>query len=260
MILYRDTPCAKRPNAVGPRPLPMDSDAQTSMASTMDAPSPLELFQLLLARYGPQQWWPAETALEVVVGAILTQATSWRNVVRALAQLRAAGLLNEEALLAAPESVLAEHIRSAGFFRVKARRLRAFFDAVLAHAGGDLHRFLAQEPEALRRQLLAIPGIGPETADSILLYAAGAPFFVVDSYTERIMGRLGWWETSPVSYQERQAWFQGRLPRDPALFNEFHALLVQHAKEACRRTPRCAACCLMQRCAYGRRVTVARAR
>lgn len=226
------------------------------MAAIAETLSPLELFRLLLAQYGPQRWWPAETALEVVVGAVLTQATSWRNVERALARLKAAGLLDEQALLGVPEAVLAEHIRPAGFFRVKARRLRAFFDAVLADADGDLHRFLTQEPHALRRRLLSIPGIGPETADSILLYAAERPFFIVDGYTERIMRRLGLWNV-PASYDERQAWFHERLPSDPALFNEFHALFVQHAKAVCRSTPRCASCCLAHVCAYGREAMAA---
>ncbi len=209
------------------------------------------VFDRLLASYGPQGWWPAETRLEVLVGAVLTQATAWRNVELALANLRRAGALDLATLLAIEEPDLAALVRPAGFFRVKARRLRALFDHVAQEHDGDLEAFLGQEPPRLRRALLAIPGIGPETADSIVLYAAGHPVFVIDVYTRRVWTRIG---ARPVGegYAEWQSWFHERLPTRAALFNEFHALLVRHAKDVCRPRPRCAACCLREGCAFGR--------
>ena len=209
------------------------------------------VFQQLFANYGPQRWWPGETPLEVIVGAVLTQATAWRNVERALANLKQAQALDLPTLLTIEETKLASLIRPAGFFRVKARRLRALFDHIAREHGGDLGVFLSQNAVQLRRALLAIPGIGPETADSIVLYAAGYPVFVIDTYTRRIWKRLG---ARPVSdgYDEWQAWFHDHLSRRAALFNEFHALLVHHAKETCRPQPRCDPCCLRERCAFGR--------
>jgi len=209
------------------------------------------VFDRLFASYGPQGWWPAQTRLEVVVGAVLTQATAWRNVELALANLKRAGALDLPTLLTIAEPELAALVRPAGFFRVKARRLRALFDHVAREHNGDLEAFLAQEPPRLRRTLLAIPGIGPETADSIVLYAAGHAVFVIDAYTRRVWDRLG---ARPVGdgYAEWQSWFHERLPARAALFNEFHALLVRHAKDVCRSQPRCDACCLRERCALGR--------
>ena len=209
------------------------------------------VFDRLFASYGPQGWWPAQTRLEVVVGAVLTQATAWRNVELALANLRRAGALDLPTLLTIAEPELAALVRPAGFFRVKARRLRALFDHVAREHNGDLEAFLAQEPPRLRRTLLAIAGIGPETADSIVLYAAGHAVFVIDAYTRRVWDRLG---ARPVGdgYAEWQSWFHERLPARAALFNEFHALLVRHAKDVCRSQPRCDACCLRERCAFGR--------
>lgn len=214
------------------------------------------VFERLFASYGPQGWWPAETRLEVVVGAVLTQATAWRNVELALANLRRAGALDLGTLLAIEEPELAALVRPAGFFRVKARRLRALFDHVAREHHGDLEAFLAQEPAQLRQTLLAIPGVGPETADSIVLYAAGHPVFVIDAYTRRVWTRIG---ARPVggSYGGWQSWFHERLPARAALFNEFHALLVRHAKDVCRPRPRCAACCLRERCAFGRSLIAA---
>lgn len=201
----------------------------------------LRLYDALYRRFGPQRWWPARSAFEVVVGAILTQSTAWVNVERAVAQLRRAGALRPAALAALPAARLARLVQPSGFFRVKAGRLRAFVRHLVRRHGGDLTRFLRQPPAALRAELLGITGIGPETADSILLYAAGRPVFVVDAYTRRILSRHRV-VSRGVDYGRLQAVFMTHLPRDPALFNEYHALLVRVAKEYCRARPRCARC------------------
>jgi len=209
-------------------------------------PSPLRrrlirLYDRLSRRYGPQGWWPGRSAFEVIVGAILTQGTAWVNVERAIARLRAAGALDVRRLHALPRGRLAGLVRPAGYFRVKAGRLRAFVRHVMRRHAGDLRQFLRQPASALRRALLAIPGIGPETADSILLYAAGRPVFVIDAYTRRILARHR--IVAPdVGYAALQALVMGNLPHDPALLNEYHALLVRVAKEHCRATPRCEGC------------------
>ncbi len=201
----------------------------------------LRLSEALLARFGPQGWWPARSAFEVVVGAILTQSTAWVNVEHALASLRAARALDSAALRALPARRLARLVRAAGFYRVKARRLRDFLRHLDRRHGGDLRRLLRQPAPALRAELLALRGVGPETADSILLYAAGRPVFVVDAYTRRVLSRHRILRPE-ASYQEAQALFTDHLPRDPALFNEYHALLVRVAKEYCRTVPRCEGC------------------
>lgn len=175
------------------------------------------------------------------MGAILTQNAAWVNVERAIRRLRAAGALRPPALRALPGRRLAALIRPSGYFRVKARRLRAFVDHLGRRHGGSLRRLLGQPAPALRAALLSVPGIGPETADSIILYAAGRPVFVVDAYTRRVFSRH---RIVPpdVEYAGLQALFMGNLPRDPGLFNEYHALLVRVAKEYCRTRPRCAEC------------------
>jgi endonuclease-3 related protein len=212
------------------------------------------VYERLLACYGPQGWWPGDTPLEIVVGAILTQSTSWRNVERALARLRAALALDVSLLLTIDENELAWLIQPAGFFRVKARRLRALFDHIASEHNGNLSGFLSQPSFTLRQELLGITGIGEETADSILLYAAARPFFVIDAYTRRIWRRLGLRQMSD-GYAAWQDWFHDRLPREGALFNEYHALLVRHAKETCRPQPRCEACCLKEQCAFAYALT-----
>jgi endonuclease-3 related protein len=213
----------------------------------------LSVYERLLEAYGPQRWWPADSPFEVILGAILTQNTAWSNVVRALAGLRAADLWSFEAILAAPEATLAEAIRPSGYFNVKARKVRAFAEVVTGEYGGDLDALLALPRDPLRARLLAIWGIGEETADDIVLYAAGHPIFVVDAYTRRIVDRLGW----PVAgrrYADYQRLFMARLPEDAPLLNEYHALLVRHGAQTCtRRTPRCTACCLRRRCLFVRR-------
>jgi endonuclease-3 related protein len=175
------------------------------------------------------------------VGAILTQNTAWSNVERALATLRARRLLTAARLSALPPGRLAGLIRSSGTFRVKARRLRALLRYLRTRHDGSLDRMSRAPLDEIRRELLAVPGIGPETADSILLYAIGRPVFVVDAYTRRVLSRHRLLPHD-VGYEEIRAFFERHLPNDPRLFNEYHALLVAVGKEYCRRRPRCAEC------------------
>jgi endonuclease III related protein len=201
----------------------------------------LRLYDRLHRRYGPQRWWPARSRFEVVVGAILTQNAAWRNAERAIARLRAAGVLDLRGVLALPSARLPLLIRPSGTFRVKARRLRAFARNVARRHRGRLGRLLALPLPALRAELRGIAGIGPETADAIALYAAGRPIFVVDAYTRRILGRHRL-VPPDADYATVQTLFMAHLPHDPALFNEFHALLVRAGKEHCRTRPRCEGC------------------
>jgi len=204
------------------------------------------IYDRLHGTYGPQGWWPADTRFEVMVGAILTQATAWRNVERAIQRLKAARALSPERMASFSEQELAELIRPAGFFRQKAGRLRALVELVLIHGG--VQNLLSLPQKELRGRLLSVPGVGPETADSILLYAAGYPVFVVDAYTKRILHRLGLLPDEKADYKEVQGLFEKNLPRDPKLYGEYHALLVRHAKEHCRARPRCPTCPLAPVC------------
>lgn len=199
------------------------------------------MFETLLEAYGPQHWWPAESPTEVAIGAILTQNTSWKNVEKAIAALKAAGALGFRELDARSETEISELIRSAGTYRIKARRLKAFVRWICEQHEGDLTRALDGDLPEVRRQLLEIEGIGPETADAILLYAAGRSTFVVDAYTRRVLRRHGF--VSPgASYAQIQSRFEESLPRRPELFNEFHALLVELGKRHCRVRARCTGC------------------
>ena len=201
-----------------------------------------EAHRRLLRRYGPLGWWPAATPLEVCVGAVLTQNTAWGNVERALANLRAAGVLADaRAMLALPRARLEGLLRPAGFFRVKARRLRALLRWIVRRGDGDPAAALRGEPAALREDLLRVHGVGRETADSVLLYAGGLPVFVVDAYTRRVLGRHGWADPG-ADYDALRALFEGALPRDPDLYNQFHAEVVNVGKDRCRPAPLCAGC------------------
>jgi endonuclease III related protein len=199
------------------------------------------VYRLLFAQWGPQHWWPGRTRLEIIVGAILTQNTAWANVEKAIRRLRDAKALNLHRLHAADLKTLAEWIRPAGYFNVKARRLRAFTQMMFDRFGGDLRRLFAMETFALREILLGVNGIGPETADSILLYAGDRPVFVVDAYTRRFMMRHGW-IGAEAAYDDIARIFTGRLSRDAAFYNEYHALIVALGKNLCRSKPRCAEC------------------
>jgi endonuclease-3 related protein len=176
------------------------------------------------------------------VGAVLTQNTAWTNVERALANLRAAGVLGDaRAMLAAPVGRLEGWIRPAGYFRVKARRLRALLRWIVERGDGDPAAALRGDPAALRTDLLSVHGVGRETADSILLYAGAHPVFVIDAYTRRVAGRHGWTDAG-ADYDALRTWFEARLPRDAALFNQLHAEIVNAGKDHCRPTPRCDGC------------------
>ena len=200
-----------------------------------------EMFDLLLEHFSPQNWWPGETPFEVMVGAVLTQNTNWKNVEKAIDNLKRQGLLNPENLHALPLSRLAEEIRPAGYYNIKAKRLRNLTTFIEERYGGDLAAMLDAESGILREGLLSIQGVGPETADSILLYAANLPVFVIDAYTYRILRRHGMIDEE-TTYDELQSLFMDHLPEDSRLFNEFHALIVKTAKDYCRKTPRCEHC------------------
>jgi len=200
------------------------------------------VFELLLSRYGQRHWWPAETPFEVCVGAILTQNTAWTNVEKAIVNLKAEDLLSPEALRDCATTELARCIRPAGFFNVKAERLKEFVHWLFSRYSGSLERMFAEEWQQLREQLLQVKGIGSETADSILLYAGAKPTFVVDAYTRRIFSRLAILPTIATPYEAVRALFMTSLPADAPLYSEFHALIVEHAKVHCRSTPRCGGC------------------
>jgi endonuclease-3 related protein len=211
-----------------------------------------EIYRRLRGRYGPQAWWPAESPFEVIVGAILTQNTSWKNVEKAIANLKTEKLLRPEQLAQVPLPKLARLIRPAGYFNQKAKKLKTFLDFLRQEFNGDLDALLSIPTETLRTRLLALWGIGEETADSICLYAANKPVFVVDAYTVRVFSRLGL-VSEKISYAELQAFFMKRLRKDAWLFNEYHALLVIHGKETCRKSHSlCDECVLRTNCAYAR--------
>ncbi|MEW5774112.1 MAG: endonuclease III domain-containing protein [Thermodesulfobacteriota bacterium] len=200
------------------------------------------MYDAMLEALGPSHWWPGETPFEVAVGAILTQNTNWGNTARAIANLRAAGVLEPAALDALPDSRLAELIRPAGYFRLKAARLKNFLRFLRNEAGLSLAALNGKGLATLRPKLLEVKGVGPETADSILLYALGKPTFVVDAYTRRILSRHAM-IAEDAGYDEMRDLFMDALDPDPALFNEYHALLVRVGKDFCRpKAPRCPAC------------------
>ena len=209
------------------------------------------IFEGLLAHYGSQRWWPAETPFEVIVGALLMQQTAWRNVATAIKNLKAADLLGIHALAAAPLPVLRTQVRIAGLYQTKPARLRNFCRHLLERSGGDLDRYFRRPTPEVRADLLAQDGVGPETADSILLYAGGHPVFVVDAYTIRIGRRIGLFATD--EYPMIQRFFERRMRGDVDRYREYHALLVAHAKSLCRPTPRCEACPVRSICDFGRR-------
>ncbi|MBK1644598.1 endonuclease [Thiocapsa imhoffii] len=200
----------------------------------------------LLAHFGPQQWWPAESAFEVMIGAILTQNTAWTNVERALTRLRARVPLTAAAILALAEPELAEALRPSGYYHLKTMRVRAFCSAY--EAGGGFSALAARDTHSLRTWLLAVKGIGPETADDILLYAFDRPVFVVDAYTRRLFSRLGLLPGKP-GYESIRHAFEQALGPDVDLFKEYHALIVSQGKTVCRQRPRCGLCAVASLCA-----------
>ncbi len=201
----------------------------------------MEIYQLLYERYGCQHWWPGHSRFEIIVGAILTQNTNWGNVEKAIKNLKAAKSLTAKKLYDMDISSLAEMIRPAGYYNIKAARLKNFLEWLFKEHDGDLNRLEDTDPETLRRELLQIKGVGPETADSIVLYAFDKPVFVVDAYTCRIMGRHGLIEDG-ADYEQIRDFFQSYLDRSVELFNEYHALLVRLGKEYCRPKAKCDGC------------------
>lgn len=202
----------------------------------------LEIYNTLYDRFGPQHWWPGDTPFEVMVGAVLTQNTNWGNVSKAIDNLKNGNILSFEALAALYVEELAAYIRPAGYYNLKASRLQNLLRFIEERHQGRLADFFEQDTAALRRQLLSVKGVGPETADSIILYAAGKPVFVVDAYTYRIMNRHGL-AAEDDGYDELQDIFVSSLPEDAALFNEYHALLVRLGKDYCKKNrPLCSGC------------------
>jgi endonuclease III related protein len=206
----------------------------------------LRYYEAMSSALGPMHWWPARTPFEVIVGAILTQSTAWSNVERAIGNLRGAQMLTPAAMGRVSVSKLAALVRPSGYFRQKAKKLKAFVRFLEADYGGSLKRMFQVPTTELRERLLAVHGIGPETADSILLYAGSHPVFVVDAYTHRIFGRHGLVDGKP-DYERVRTFFEASIPRDFALFNEFHALIVNTGKNWCRKSaPRCDVCPLRE--------------
>jgi endonuclease III related protein len=201
-------------------------------------------YDALFAAYGPQRWWPGRTRFEIIVGAILVQNTAWTNVEIAIGKLRRERLLTATGIEAVPAPRLARLIRSSGYFRQKTKTLKAFVRFLRKEYAGSLTKMFRAPTTVLRGQLLAVHGIGPETADAIALYAGKHPVFVVDAYTRRILERHGMARVGQ-SYEDIRERFERVLPPAPALYNEFHALLVHAGKNFCRaRNPRCSACAL----------------
>ena len=202
----------------------------------------MELYRRLYDSFGPRHWWPADSPFEVIVGAILTQNTAWRNVEKAITSLKSLGLMSPEAIYNLPVRDLALIIKPSGYYNIKARRLKHFVEFLFADTGGDLKRLFDQELDPLRRKLLSINGIGPETADSILLYAGEKPTFVVDTYTRRILMRH-LLLPEDASYDETRDLFMSHLEPCVSMFNEYHALLVKLGHTFClKRNPRCQDC------------------
>ncbi len=239
--LTPQSPLPVSPGSAWPSPL-LDtrhpftpSDAQRQLATFFDA---------LFAAHGPQRWWPGRTRFEIIAGAILVQNTAWTNAARAIANLRAASLLTPSAIEKVSPARLARLIRPSGYFRQKARKLKAFARFLRESHRGSLARMFRTPTAQLREQLLQVHGIGPETADSILLYAGNHPVFVVDAYTRRILLRHGL-AHGKESYETVRGLFEQSLPNDPRLFNEYHALIVHTGKHHCRnRAPVCSTCAL----------------
>jgi endonuclease III related protein len=211
--------------------------------ASIDAAPPLdEYYNSLFTRFGPQHWWPGKTRFEVIVGAILTQNTSWANVEPAIRNLRAAGLLSPAAIERVPVQRLEELIRSSGYFRQKARKLKAFCQFLRCEYGGSLGRMFETPTIVLRDKLLGVFGVGPETADSILLYAGEHPVMVADAYAKRLLVRHGWIHPK-AGYEEVRWTIERHSPGNSGWFNEFHALIVNTGKSFCRKQkPRCEAC------------------
>lgn len=208
------------------------------------------IYQGLLAHFGPRGWWPADSPTEMMVGALLTQSVAWRNVETCIRRLKEAELLDWRALHAAPDTQIEELIRPSRYFRAKTQKLKALASHVVMRHGGDLPRMFATPLPELRRELLAVHGLGPETVDCILVYAAQLPSFVVDAYTRRIFSRLGYFDER-IGYEAMRRFFSDRLPPDVPLFNEYHALIDALGHHHCHpQAPKCDTCPLRDRCQH----------
>lgn len=207
------------------------------------------LFEVLHSHYGPQHWWPGDSVFEIMVGAVLTQNTAWTNVEHAIGNLKSHDLLFLDAIGRLDREKLAQLIRPAGYFNVKAQRLHNLCEFLQAQGGEASLSRMADGP--LRESLLGVNGVGPETADDIMLYAFERPVFVIDAYTRRLFSRIGL-ITGDESYEKLRSFFESNLESNVALFNEYHALIVRHAKHICTRRPGCFKCCIKQRCDYFR--------
>lgn len=203
------------------------------------------MFSLLFNHFGAQGWWPADTTLEVIVGTVLTQNTNWKNAAKAIENLKNRNLLSINGIYLLHETELAQEIRPAGYFNIKAKRLKNLISFIMERYQGELSLLFEEETQILRECLLSIKGIGPETADSILLYAGNRPVFVIDTYTHRILMRHSMCDEQ-ATYHELQEFFEDNLPEDSPFFNEFHALIVQTGKNFCRKKPLCENCPLEQ--------------
>ena len=212
----------------------------------------LEVYRLLLGRYGPQGWWPAESRFEMMVGAVLTQAAAWGNVEKAIANLKEAGAMSPGAIRDMPESRLAKLVYPSGYYNAKARKLKALAEFLGRRFGDDIDAMAREDAWELRAELLEVHGIGEETADDILLYPLGKPVFVIDTYTKRLFFRLRLaQERGPYSLY--QSLFMENLPADADLMGELHALIDHHASRVCRPKPSCEGCCLLEICPTGLR-------
>lgn len=208
-----------------------------------------QVYHQLYRHYGPQHWWPANTAFEMMVGAILTQNTSWRNVEKAIQKLREHRMLNPQAIDKSSKGHLTELIKSTGYYNVKAKRLKNLTNFLKKEFSSDIKKMKPVPLAQLRPQLLSVNGIGPETADSVLLYALGKAVFVVDVYTRRVFSRIGLLKFD-MEYEMMARTILEKIPRSIKLYNEYHALLVAHAKRHCKNKPLCVNCVLAQQCFF----------
>jgi endonuclease-3 related protein len=212
----------------------------------------IDLYERLYEKYGPQHWWPAESRFEVMLGAILVQNTAWSNVEKAVRNLNEAGVLSPQGVRDIEEEALAQLIYSSGYYKTKARKLKAFVEWLSERFGDDIDEMMNEDVWSMRQELLGVYGIGEETADDILLYALDMPIFVIDTYTQRLLFRLGLApETGPYSLYQKL--FMEHLPADVPLYNEYHALIVTHAANVCKKDPACQGCCLLEICPTGQK-------
>ena len=226
------------------------------MSSREKAPSLTVVYERLLDAYGPQHWWPAEGRFEVMVGAILTQSAAWSNVEKAIDKLKDASKLSPSAIRETPTDELAALVYSSGYYNAKARKLKALASYLGERFDDDIDAMRLHDTSSLRAELLAVHGIGQETADDILLYALDKPVFVIDAYTRRLLYRLGVADEKQP-YAKHQQLFMDELPLNAEIFAEYHALIVSHAKASCRKSPECEGCVLLDLCPTGRAQTEA---